>query len=75
MAELGVLEAFEQYRPLGPDFLTWLAMSARAENSVSLADGTRLELEIRGPLTLAAGTGEATKVSLAGDVAVGAPVL
>ncbi|MDX2175132.1 MAG: hypothetical protein SF028_01550 [Candidatus Sumerlaeia bacterium] len=75
MAELGVLEAFEQYRPLGPDFLTWLAMSARAENAVTLADGTRLELEVRGPLALAAGGGEATKVTLAGDDAVGAPEL
>lgn len=73
MADLAILQAFERYGALGPDFLTWLfARVVRTEPPECPLDAL-LEIDIHGPLVLEAAGGEATRVALAGEEAATAP--
>lgn len=73
MAELSVLEAFERYGSLGPDFLTWLFVSTQTEGDNPSISQYVQEIEFRGPIVLMGEGGEALKVSLSGDEAPNAP--
>lgn len=73
MAELSVLDAFERYGSLGPDFLTWLFICSQADDPHPAITSLVQGVEFRGPIVLSGEGGEALKVSLSGDEAPNAP--
>lgn len=72
-AEVSNLEVLERYAALGPDFLTWLAVRSLRGDLPAPESEPGMEVQLLGPITLAASHGEATKVTLAGDEAASAP--
>ncbi len=73
--ELSNLEAFERYSALGPDFLTWMMVRVLEDDFPAPASEPGLTVDIKGPLVFISDAGEANKITLAGDEAVGAPEL
>lgn len=70
---LTVLEVLERYGSLGPDFLTWFALHCDEEGFAATPGEPGLSAAVLGPMVFASDTGEATKMSLAGDEAAAAP--
>ena len=70
---LTTLEILDRYGSLGPDFLTWLAVHAGEEGFAGTPSEPGLMVTVLGPMVFQSDTGEATKMSLAGDEAASAP--
>ncbi|MEQ8821523.1 MAG: hypothetical protein RLY93_14890 [Sumerlaeia bacterium] len=73
MAQMSNLEVMERYATLGPDFLTYLCVRSSQGTLDPPASEPGLTLALMGPMVFASDTGEATKVTLAGDEASAAP--
>ncbi len=71
--ELAPLEAFERYSALGPDFMTWLLVRIMEDEMPAPPSEPGLQIDFEGPLVFVSDTGEANKITLAGDEAVMAP--
>ena len=71
--QLTVLEILDRYGSLGPDFLTWLAVHCEEEGFAGTPSEPGLSASVLGPMVFTSDTGEATKMSLAGDEAAAAP--
>lgn len=73
MAQLSALEAMDRYGTLGPDFLTWLLVHVRRDDLPKPPSEPGLDVSLFGPMMLASESGEATKITLAGEEAAAAP--
>lgn len=73
MAELSYLEIMERYGAFGPDFLTWLAVRTTRDDLPAPPSEPGLKASVHGPMVFESSTGEATRMSLAGEEAASAP--
>lgn len=73
MAQLSALELMDRYGTLGPDFLTWLCVHTRRGDLGPVPSEPGLQVMLMGPMLFTSETGEATKMTLAGDEAASAP--
>jgi len=63
----------ERYAALGPDFLTWMLVRSGEEGALTTPSEPGLQVALMGPMVFTSATGEATKVTLAGDEAPASP--
>lgn len=74
-ATLNAMEANDRYKSLGPEFLTWLYVHIQGEDLPAPESEPGLKISMLGPVVMTSETGEATKMSLAGEEAAAAPEL